>query len=442
MAEVILPALGESITEGTIAQWLKSVGDTVEIGEPLFEISTDKVDSEIESPAAGVLTQILAAAGESVDVGAVVAMIGVADYLAEPLPSPEPPAPDAEAEASPAGAPAPTKAPAPIPPPSPYHAAPSAQPASGQPLLSPHVRRKLVGHAISPATIRPSGRRGRITATDVAHLEEPAAAVVPVAVPAPVGLTTSTPPVAVATVPTALLPGSTATPMTPIRRRIAEHMVRSKGTSPHAWVTVDVDYWNVDLTRRAAKDQFREREGVSLTYLPFIARATIDALREYPLLNASINETEIVLHRAINLGVAVDLDFEGLVVVVARDADSKRLGALASETATLARAARTRAVTADQISGSTFTITNVGSHGAANAVPIINQPEVGILATGTINQEPSVINLPDGSPSIGIRPRGALSLAWDHRAVDGAYASSFLSRTKQILETRDWTQEI
>jgi 2-oxoglutarate dehydrogenase E2 component (dihydrolipoamide succinyltransferase) len=236
-------------------------------------------------------------------------------------------------------------------------------------------------------------------------------------------------------------PRDETVPFSNIRKRTAEHMVRSKQTSPHALTAVEVDYQNVEKVRGGAKDAFRAEEGVALTYLPFISRAVVDALREYPKLNASVGANELVVHHDIHLGYAVDLDFEGLMVPVVHNADGKRLRALAREVADVAGRARSKALGPDDISGGTFTLTNLGSYGTTITFPVINQPQVAILSTDGVRKRPVVVEGPDGD-SIAIHPVGWLALAWDHRAVDGAYAAAFLRRVREILETRDWSQEL
>ncbi len=219
-------------------------------------------------------------------------------------------------------------------------------------------------------------------------------------------------------------------------------MVRSKHTSAHTMVAVEVDYSAVDKVRDAEREQFKAEEGISLTYLPFISRATIDAIREWPHLNSSVGDNELIVHHDINLGIAVDLDFEGLLVPVVHGADGKRLRQLAREIAGQAAKARSRRLTMDDISGGTFTITNAGPFGTLLTVPVINQPQVAILSTDGVRKRPVVVELPDGSDCIAIHPVGNLVLSWDHRAFDGAYAAAFMARIKEILETRDWSAEL
>ena len=234
----------------------------------------------------------------------------------------------------------------------------------------------------------------------------------------------------------------TVVPFTNIRRRTAEHMVRSKHTSAHTMVAVEVDYSGVEQVRRAEKDRFRAAEGFGLTYLPFITRAVVDALAEFPNVNSSVGDDALIVHHDVNIGIAVDLDFEGLLVPVIHEADGKRLRALAREISGLAAKARAKRLTMDDISGGTFTITNAGPFGTFITVPVINQPQVAILSTDGVRKRPVVVELPDGSDGIAIHPVGNLVLSWDHRAFDGAYAAAFLAAIKKIIETRDWSGEL
>ncbi|MGH9270140.1 MAG: 2-oxo acid dehydrogenase subunit E2, partial [Ilumatobacteraceae bacterium] len=230
--------------------------------------------------------------------------------------------------------------------------------------------------------------------------------------------------------------------LTKIRQLTGSHMIMSKGVSPHAFSVVEVDFANVDRTRGEVKAEWRQAEGFGLTYLPFICRATIDALDEFPHLNASVGEDELVVHGFVDLGVAVDLDYEGLIVPVIREADSKRLRAIAREIHDLADRARTKKLKPDEISGGTFTISNNGSAGSVLTMPVINQPQVAILSTDAIARKPVVVESEDGGEAIAIHPVGNLAMAWDHRAFDGAYAAGFLKRIKEHLETKDWSAEL
>ena len=507
MADVTLPQLGETVTEGTITQWFKQVGDAVAADEPLFEISTDKVDTEVPSPVAGTVLEIRAAEGDTIEVGTVVAVVGdsadasgggapaapVEPAAAEPTAPAEPaaaaPAPAAEPAAAQATASEAAPAPPPPPPPSPPQAppaeappaapaeappAPPAEPAAASPdtsgdhrLLSPVVRRLVNENGLNPDDITGTGPGGRITREDVLdHLDARGGAAAPAApaapqaeAPAPAPAGESAPAAQPAPAPAAqpARPASQAVTATPavvagdrdtsvklskIRKLTGDHMVMSLATSPHSWSVVEVDYANVDKVRTKVKEAFKADEGFSLTYLPFIARATIDALREFPHLNASVSGDQLIVHGYIDLGIAVDLDYEGLLAPVLRSADDKRLRAIARDIFDLATRARDRKLSPDEISGGTFTLTNNGSAGSALTMPIINQPQVGIVSTDAIVRKPVVAAMPDGGEAIVIHPVGNLAMSWDHRAFDGAYAAGFLKKVKEILETRDWSTEL
>ena len=466
MAEITLPQLGETVTEGTITRWFKKVGDTIAADEPLFEVSTDKVDTEVPSPIAGVLTEIRVAEGETVAVGTVIAVVGGAG--AAPAPTPAPVAAPAPAPVvTPAPAPAPVVAPAPAPTPAPVAApAPAPTPApvaQSNKLLSPVVRRLVNDHGINIDALQGTGPGGRITREDVLDYidrnglaKQPAAPVpvatpapvqapAPVAAPAPTPVAAQPPAPAAAPAPRPVTPQSDreqVIPLSKIRRLTGAHMVMSLETSPHSFTVVEVDYANVDKTRSSIKESWKTSEGFSLTYLPFISRAVVDALVEFPHLNASIEGDNLIVHSYVDLGIAVDLDYAGLLVPVVRSADAKRLRAIAREIHDLASRALGRKLSPDEINGGTFTLSNNGSAGALIAMPIINQPQVAILSTDAIVRKPVVVAMPDGSESIAIHPMGHLSMSWDHRAFDGAYAGRFLSRVKQILETQDWSAEL
>ncbi len=433
-----MPQLGETVVEGTITQWFKQVGDEVAEDEPLFEVSTDKVDSEVPSPMSGVLVEIVAAEGDTVEVGAVIAVLSQ-DGAAAP-PAPEPPAPPAEApppEAPPpASEPAAEAAPPPPPPPPPEPApvAPGALSTGGDGLvLSPVVRRLIAENGLDPSQISGTGKGGRITRSDVeAHIAQSRAA----GPPAPAA-TASAPPA-----PPRSTERDTVVPLSNIRRITGEHMVRSKQVSPHVLTAVEVDFEGVEQVRRAHREEFKAEHGFSLTYLPFIARAVCDAIHDYPHINASVGENELVVHNYVNLAVAVDLDFQGLLAPVVVDADRKRLTAIAEEVADLSRRARAKKLNANEISGGTFTITNPGQWGTMMQFPIINQPQVAILSTDGIRRRPVVVTAKDGSEAIAIHSVGVLALAWDHRAFDGAYVAAFLDHLRSIIETRDWHAEL
>ena len=485
MADITLPQLGETVTEGTITRWFKKVGDAVAADEPLFEVSTDKVDTEVPSPVAGTLTEIRVNEGETVSVGTVIAVVGAANSAptSQPAPvvAPAPvaqvaPAPAPVAQVAPAPAPAvqtqPIRAAQPVASVATATRAPISATASNK-LLSPVVRRLVSDHGIDVNSLVGTGPGNRITREDVldyidkngsapqnvAPVVAPAPAPVvvtpvataPVASPAPVveapKVAAPAPQPAQHSAPPApkLTQGSereTVIPLTKIRKLTAAHMIMSQAVSAHAFSVVEVDYANVDATRSEVKDQWKQSEGFTLTYLPFIARAIVDALAEYPNLNASIEADKLVVHNYVDLGIAVDLEFQGLLVPVVRSADDKRLRAIAREISDLATRARTRKLTPDEIQGGTFTISNNGSAGSVLTMPIINQPQVAIMSTDAIVRKPVVARLSDGSESIAIHPVGNLAMSWDHRAFDGAYAAGFLAKVKRVLETQDWSAEI
>ena len=474
LADITMPQLGETVTEGTITKWLKQVGDEVKEDEVLFEVSTDKVDSEVPSPTSGFLSEILVQEGETVDVGAKLAVIssepgaGGGAAAAAPADTAAPAETKAEAPAEPAAAaepePAPAAEPEPAPaaepaavPEAPAAKAPSAgtRPADARPpsrpsdggagkVLSPVVRKLLAEHDLDPATIEGTGAGGRITRADVlavidrgSQTKAPAAPATPAAAPA------AAPAAQPAGQPAEVRHGEDETiPFSNIRRRTGEHMMRSISTAAHTLVSIEVDFNAVDTVRVAQREQFKAEEGVSLTYLPFIARAVIDAIRDYPHVNASVGEDALIVHHYVNLGIAVDLNLEGLIVPVVHGADGKRLRALAGEFADLAARARSKKLGADDIAGGTFTITNPGPFGTLLTYPIINQPQVAILSTDGVKMRPVAVPLPDGGYGVVVHPTGNLALAFDHRAYDGAYASAFLARVKELLETRDWAQEL
>jgi 2-oxoglutarate dehydrogenase E2 component (dihydrolipoamide succinyltransferase) len=462
-----MPQLGETVTEGTITKWMKAVGDEVARDEPLFEVSTDKVDSEVPSPAAGVLSEILVPEGETVEVGAKLAVIG--DGAGANGSSDAPAAAAAEAPAPVA------EAAPPPPPPPPAQAAPSpAQPApvpaepvsaaaaggngsdAGAQVLSPMVRRILAENDIDEAEVSGTGAGGRITRDDAlraADARRSAATTVPPpsAAPtqaAPTQVAPAAPPARVAPAAPAVsmapfrTAGDQVVPFSNMRRRTAEHMVRSKATSPHAFIANEVDFEAVERVRKAWGERFKAEEGFSLTYLPFVARAAVEALRDFPLLNASVVDDSLVVHSEINLGIAVDLSHEGLIVPVIHRAEEVTLRGIARRIRDLAERARGRQLNADDIAGGTFSVTNDGPFGTYFTVPIINQPQVAILATDGIARRPVVMTQPDGSESIAIHSTGILGVSWDHRAVDGAYVSLFLAKVAELLGTRDWAAEL
>jgi len=326
-------------------------------------------------------------------------------------------------------------------------------------LLSPVVRRLLADNDIDVSEITGTGPGGRVTREDVlleidvrrrraptpapaAEPPSPQSAPPPPEAPAPAAPSVEAAPAPRRSVPVAQDRPDQVVPFSNIRRRTAEHMVRSKSTSPHAYIATEVDFEPIEEVRRGAGARFKAEEGFSLTYLPFIARATVDALREYPRLNASVGDDELVVHPDVNLGIAVDLENEGLIVPVVHHADEITLRGMARRIRDLAQRARSRQLGADDIFGGTFSITNDGPFGSFFTVPIINQPQVAILATDGIKRRPVVVELPDGSEAVAIHSMGLVGLSWDHRAVDGAYVASFLARVAELLGTRDWASEL
>ena len=462
MADVTLPQLGETVTEGTITRWFKKIGDSVAADEPLFEVSTDKVDTEVPSPVAGVLSEIRVPEGDTVPVGTVIAVVGAAGSAPAPT-APAAPAPESAPTPAPAPPPAAPVAPAPAPPAAPAAPAPvapasapapttSSAGASSNKLLSPVVRKLVNDNGLDVNTIAGTGPNGRITRDDVLDAIDKRGGAAPapatsLTTPAPATSAPTAAPAAGVSTPAAapikVVPGARdeVVALSKIRQLTGSHMVMSKGVSPHAFSVVEVDYANVDVVRSKVKDDFKATEGFSLTYLPFIARAVVDALAEYPHMNASFAGDSLIVHRYIDLGIAVDLDYQGLIVPVVRDAGGKRLRAIAREVSDLANRARSKKLSPTEIQGGTFTVTNNGSAGSVLTMPIINQPQVAILSTDAVVKKPVVVSTSAGE-SIAIHPVGNLAMSWDHRAFDGAYAANFLARVKNILETRDWSSEL
>lgn len=444
MADITMPQLGETVTEGTITKWYKQVGDPIAEDETLFEVSTDKVDSEVPSPVSGYVTQILVPEGETVDVGVVLAVVGDSPGgggsagEAPPVAAAEPAPVPVSQEAEPAPQPAPVVAAPPVA----STPLPSSTTGAGR-LLSPVVRRLVTEHALDPAQIVGTGEGGRITRNDVLSLVEDRGRSVAPSTAMPNGSAAApNAPAAQAYSPPVAGARDEVIPFSNIRRRTAEHMVRSQATSAHALVAIEVDYENLDRVRLANREAFKAAEGVSLTYLPFIVRATTDAIREFPQVNASVGVDELIVHHDVHLGIAVDLDFNGLMVPVIHDAGGKRLRSLAREISDLAGRARTKKLSPDDIAGGTFTITNPGPFGTFMTAAVINQPQVAILSTDGVKKRPVAVSLPDGTDAVAIHPTGNLALSWDHRAFDGAYAASFVARVKEIIETRDWAAEL
>jgi pyruvate dehydrogenase E2 component (dihydrolipoamide acetyltransferase) len=465
VADIEMPQLGETVTEGTITRWFKQVGETIAVDEVLFEVSTDKVDTEVPSPVAGTITEIRVPEGDTVEVGEVLATVG--DGAAAPTaetPAPEP-APAAAAPPPPPPPPAPAPAAAATHTPDQAPAAPTSAGGTNTEgkLLSPVVRRLINTYSIDADQIVGTGLGGRISRDDVQkyiesnqlktatesgvpQAEPVASASAPEAASAPAPAPARAPTPAPAPVMSAPVPGAgqgdTVVPLSNIRLRTGEHMVMSKATAPHTLTAIEIDYEGVEQVRRQHGADFKASEGFSLTYLPFISRAVIDALREYPHLNASIGDGELIVHRDVNLAIAVDLDFQGLLAPVVPGADGLRMRSIARAVSDVARRARSKKLKPDELQGGTFTLTNAGSYGTMMQFPIINQPQVAILSTDAVNRKPVVIEDNYGNESIVIHSVGVLAMAWDHRAIDGAYAAAFLARIKEIIETRDWADEL
>ena len=482
-SEVIMPQMGESIAEGTITKWLKKVGEPVKRDEPIFEISTDKVDAEIPAPVAGTLLEIRVTEGQTVPINTVVALIGEAGEAtastpepatkaaaaaaaapttaAPPAPAPAPEAPAPPAPAAAAAPPPPAPKPAAPAPPAPPPAAPAAPAAhavsreAGQvesiedrirQRSSPLVRKIAQDNGVDIREIEGTGIYSRVTKNDILSFIEnrkaaPAAAATASAPretvrPAEVEEAPKAAPAAGAPAPRPALSVSDrdeVVPMTKIRKITAENMILSKRTSAHVTTVFQVDYTNVARLRERSKDAFLEKNGVKLTYLPFIFRAAIQALKEFPQVNASIDGDNVVYHKDIHLGMAVALDW-GLIVPVIRNADEKSILGLARATQDLAERARTKRLKPDEIQGGTFTVTNPGVFGSLFGTPIIPQPQVAILGVGTIEKRPVVVADENGNDALGIRTVGYLALSFDHRLIDGADADRFLASVKKILE--------
>jgi len=440
---VIMPQMGESVAEGTITKWLRKVGEQVGRDEPLFEISTDKVDAEIPSPAAGILSQILVKENETVAVNTIVAVIdGEGAAVA---------APAKQAEGEVAAAPAVSAATAPSTPAAKTGAAgapesPAAPTAPAEVRSSPLVRRIARDYQVDLAQVRGTGLGGRISKKDILDYVErrqsaaasraaavPAPSMPPVSPPPPSAPPPSPPPSAVqpSPAPSTFAGPTQAVQMTPMRRQIAEHMVTSKRTSAHVYTVFEVEMTKVAEARERQREEFERRNGFKLTYTPFFVRAAVEAIRDIPVINSSIEGTNIIYKRDINVGIAVALE-TGLIVPVVKRADEKNFLGIARAVQDLAERARTKHLSADDVQGGTFTITNPGSFGGLFGLPIINQPQVAILGVGAIEKRPVVRD-----DAIAIRAMAYLSLSYDHRVIDGAVAEKFLGRIKQILENWD-----
>jgi 2-oxoglutarate dehydrogenase E2 component (dihydrolipoamide succinyltransferase) len=466
---VTMPELGESVTEGTVTRWLKQVGDSVEVDEPLLEVSTDKVDTEIPSPVAGTLLEIVAGEDETVEVGGQLAVIGDPSAAEESAPQQER-EPEQEQKPEPeeqrAAAPAQEKAPADaerevdeteeqaerddIPadqPPRPGEATDGEAPSrAGAPYVTPLVRKLAAEHDVDLSTLTGSGVGGRIRKQDVLaaaeaarQQKEPEPEPEAPAAPAEERPTPAAPGRPAAEGPQ---PGTTVK-MPRLRQVIAQRMTESLRTSAQLTTVQEVDVTRIAMLRARAKADFERREGVKLTYLPFFAKATVEALKQFPQLNASINEEtrEVTYHGAVHLAIAVDTP-RGLLVPVIKNAEDLNLAGLARRIADVAARTRDAKIGPDELSGGTFTITNIGSAGALFDTPIINQPQVGILGTGAISKQPAVVTGPDGEDAVAIRSVCYLPLTYDHRLVDGADAGRFVSAIKARLEEGAFEAEL
>ncbi len=426
---VVMPALGESVTEGTVTRWLKNVGDNVAVDEPLLEVSTDKVDTEIPSPAAGVLLSIEVSVDSTVAVGTRLASIGASG--AAPAAPVAPAVPATPVVAAPKPVPAPPTTPPPL---APQAAAPQAAkpaPAAGvldDSYVTPIVRKLAAENGVNLANVKGTGVGGRIRKEDVlAAVAKPAATfATPAAAP--------TPSIAKAPTPVAVSPlrGTTVT-MSRLRKVIAARMLESLQVSAQLTTVIEVDITKIARLREKAKSSFEAREGVKLTYLPFFAVAVCEALKQHPVVNASVEGDQITYHGAEHLGIAVDTD-RGLLVPVVRDAGDLNMGGIARKIVDVASRTRDNKISPDDLGGGTFTITNTGSRGALFDTPIINQPQVAILGVGSVVKRPMVVKGEDGGETIAIRSMVYLALSYDHRIVDGADAARFLSTLKERLE--------
>jgi 2-oxoglutarate dehydrogenase E2 component (dihydrolipoamide succinyltransferase) len=416
---VTLPQLGESVVEGTVARWLVKEGDRVERDQPLVEVTTDKVDAEIPAPEAGVIEAILAPEGATVPVGGELARIGTGAAASAGRSAPAPAARAAES-------------------------APRAARATEPARPTPAARRAAADSGVDLAAVEATGPAGRIRRADVERLgrERPAAPPASAAAAKPARSAARAPRADTDAAARArfgsyaIQEGDRVVPMSPLRKLVAEHMVYSKRTSPHVGTVAEVDLGGVAAVRNQQKRAFQEAHGLPLTFLPFVVHATVRALREYPALNASVLEDAIVEKRDIHIGVAVETD-KGLVVPVVRHADRLSLAGLAAAIEDLSNRARTKKLTADELKGGTFTISNPGRHGNLYGFAIINQPQVGILRMGEIVRRPVVREI-EGQDAIVIRPIMHLALSYDHRAVDGAPANGFLHRVRELLEEAEF----
>ncbi|HTZ96990.1 MAG TPA: 2-oxoglutarate dehydrogenase, E2 component, dihydrolipoamide succinyltransferase [Terriglobales bacterium] len=429
--DIVMPQMGESIFEGTITKWLKKPGDKVQRDEPLFEISTDKVDAEIPSPASGVLQDIKIAEGNTVQVNTVVGTIaGDGEASAKPAAAPASPKPAAPAAPSKQTAQAPT-----VPPP-PAQAAPAREEEEQEDHArsSPLVRKIAREHGVNLSQVAGTGLGGRITKQDIlAFLEQQEAAPAPaISAPAAPSSRPTAPP------PPAAIPGELV-PMTQMRKIIAQRMIESRRTSAHVHAMFEIDITRIVQLRNKTKSGFEQRHGARLTFMPFFVRAAIIALQQFPIVNASLEGDSIRYHRHINVGIAVALDW-GLIVPVLKNADELNFLGLQRGITDLGERSRNKKLKPEEVEGSTFTVTNPGQFGAVFGLPIINQPNSAILGVGGITKMPLVMTDADGNDSIAIRSVVHLTLGYDHRLIDGAVADQFMAFLKKTLE--NWSEEV
>jgi pyruvate dehydrogenase E2 component (dihydrolipoamide acetyltransferase) len=459
--DVVMPQMGVSVSEGTITKWLKQEGEQVEADEPLLEISTDKVDTEVPSPGSGTLTQILVQEGQTVDVGTKLAQIGGAAAAAGDGGAPDAPPEPATQQAADASMAAASEgvgdvAPAQQQPSEPAQAAEAAEAATtnGKTFVSPVVARIASEHGVDPNQVEGTGRGGRVTKKDILNFIEsgagtqapaqpqqapqaPSAPPAP-APPAPQPAAQAPAPPAPPSTPAEAQPGEQLEPMTAMRRGIADHMRRSLDTSAHVTSAIEVDMSRVVAIRGKLKKEYQSAYGVNPTYLAFIARATVETLKDYPWINGEIRGDKIVTRSYVNLGFAVELqDGKGLIVPVLRNAETLNLLGIAKGVTDIAERARNKQLLPDEVQGGTFTITNPGGYGTFHGTPVISQPQAGILGTYAVVKRPWVIQDELGQDVIGIRPIMNLTLTYDHRLVDGALAGRFLRDLRQRLETWD-----
>src|SRR2546421_2342819 len=454
--DVVMPQVGVAVSEGTITKWLKQKGEQVEADEPLLEISTDKVDTEVPAPASGTLTEILVQEGETVDVGTKLGQIGggaaapSGDGAAPEPQAPQPQAPPEPAtqQAADAAMAAASEGVGEVAPsgqatPEPAEAARAAEAATtnGKTFVSPVVARIASEHGVDPNQVQGTGRGGRVTKKDILNFIESGAPAQP-AVPAPSPEAPAPPqppqraPAAAPTAPSPAGAEESFEPMTAMRRGIAEHMRRSLDTSAHVTSAIEVDMSKVVAIRGKLKQEYQSAYGVNPTYLAFVARAVVETLRDYPWVNGEIRGDQIVTRNHVNLGFAVELaDGKGLIVPVVKNAEGLNLLGLARSIADVARRAREKQLTPDDVTGGTFTITNPGGYGTFHGTPVISQPQAGILGTYAIVKRPWVITDENGTDAIAIRSIMNLTLTYDHRLVDGAYAGRFLRDLRERLQS-------